>query len=137
MKSVTLINLGGPFTANLPHDQYCARTGVCACTVTHQGSLVITAEGERGKRVEPKKVNASIHINAGGKLEGLNPAVLQVPEVKAALKAGTLKKEFVDKDAPKVATSTTGAATAAETKTPEKKANEPQAGAGEKGKPKK
>ena len=60
----------------LPHAIVCARMGVCQCR----------ASSPNGPRVPP-----SVHLPALGKVEGLHEAVLDVPQIARARRAGRVR----------------------------------------------
>jgi len=75
---------------NLPHEAFC-RDG-CACSQT---TVVVTAEnprtGERARKHVVKTVPASMTWLAGERRDGLPAALLEVPDVKAAIDRGHLR----------------------------------------------
>lgn len=103
MKTVTIHNKGpGMFSANLPHDVYCARSGRCHCAVTNHVTLKIDPEtGEKSKGLKPRRVNGAIHVPAGKTLEGLHPFIKAIPEVKTAMKRGKIYFTEQVQEAPK------------------------------------
>jgi hypothetical protein len=75
---------------NLPHESFCRDR--CACSQT---TVVITAEnprtGERARKNVSKTVPASMTLLAGERRAGLSAALLEVPDVKAAIDRGDLR----------------------------------------------
>lgn len=77
--TVTLTNASGRLKVFvLAHETYCKARGRCACTVT---------PGRDGRRI------ASSLTLAAGAREELDEAVLAVPEVERAARAGELRAE--------------------------------------------
>ena len=75
--SVTIVNNTRRMKVfNLTHASYCDALGRCACTILPG----------RAKR----RVATSLTIPAGGEFKGLADAVLAVPEIARAVKAGQL-----------------------------------------------
>ncbi len=73
--NITLINATRRMKVlNLPHASYCERRGACACT-------------QRGDR----RLASSLTLPAGVVLEGLDEAVLAVPQVLALVRTGELR----------------------------------------------
>jgi hypothetical protein len=76
---------------NLPHDTYCA-DGDCACSDT---TLVVLDEnprtGERAPRRVTRKTPDSLTLLARERLVDLPMAILDVPEVKAAIARGLVR----------------------------------------------
>ena len=70
---------------NLPHDLYC-EAGECACSDV---VMVVAAEnprtGARGLRHTSRKMPGSLTLFARERRAGLPVAILEVPEVKAAI----------------------------------------------------
>lgn len=78
--TVILTNTSGRLkTFTLPHESYCATRGRCACAMTP------------GR--EPRRVPSSLTLAAEARLEGVDEAVLAVPEVDRALRVGALRVE--------------------------------------------
>jgi len=76
--TVTLTNTSGRLkTFTLPHESFCAARGRCACAMTP------------GR--DPRRVPSSLTLAAEARLEGVDEAVLAVPEVDRALRAGALR----------------------------------------------
>lgn len=75
---------------NLPHESFCRDR--CACSQT---TVVITAEnprtGERARKHVPKTVPSSMTLLADERRAGLPAALLEVPDVKAAIARGHLR----------------------------------------------
>ncbi len=75
--TITLTNSSGRLkTFTLPHESYCKARGRCACAMT---------PGRDARRVP-----SSLTLAADARLEGVDEAVLAVPEVERALRAGEL-----------------------------------------------
>jgi hypothetical protein len=78
--TLILTNTSGRLKAfTLSHESYCAARGRCACATT---------PGRDARRVP-----SSLTLAAGARLEGVDEAVLAVPEVARALRAGELRVE--------------------------------------------
>lgn len=78
--TITLTNPSGRMkTFTLPHESYCKARGRCACAMASSRA--------------PRRVPASLTLAAGARLEGVDEAVLAVPEVDRALRAGELRVE--------------------------------------------
>ena len=77
---------------NLPHETFCKAAGKCSCaretvtTVVHDPRT-----GERSPASRVKRIPASMTILGLETRENLPDAFLDVPEVKAALRAGRLR----------------------------------------------
>jgi hypothetical protein len=77
---------------NLPHETYCKAAGRCACaketvtTVVHDPKT-----GERSMVSRVKRIPSSLTILGLEAREGLPDALLEIPEVKRALRAGRLR----------------------------------------------
>jgi hypothetical protein len=85
---IALTNLSGRIKSfDLPHETYCKARGDCACTLLP------------GK--EQRRICASITIPAGKSLRNLPDAVLEVPAVRRAIKAGLLSVKKEKKAEPK------------------------------------
>lgn len=85
---------------NLPHDAYCA-DGDCACTDT--AVLVIDENprtGERAPRRVTRKTPDSLTLLARERRVDLPTAVLEVPEVRAAIARGLVRVVEQKPDAP-------------------------------------
>ncbi len=75
--SITLINATKRIKLfNLPHASYCKALGNCACTV------------QQGKN---RRICKSLTLPAGASLDNIPEAVLDIPEVQRAVRAGVLK----------------------------------------------
>lgn len=76
---------------NLEHDSYC-RADACACSDI---TAIVVEEnprtGERAPRHIPKKAPGSLTLLARERKEGLPSAVLDVPDVKAAVARGHVR----------------------------------------------
>ena len=73
--NITLINATRRMKVlNLPHASYCEARGACACT-----------------RSGDRRLASSLTLSAGAVLEGLDEAVLAVPQVLALVRAGELR----------------------------------------------
>jgi len=73
--TITLINTSGRIAViNLIHEIYCEALGTCVCT---------TLRGKRHAR--------AVTIPAGESVTGLHEAVLTIPEVIRAIRAGQLR----------------------------------------------
>ncbi len=78
--TVMLTNTSGRLkTFTLPHESFCAARGRCACAMTP------------GR--DPRRVPSSLTLAAEARLEGVDEAVLAVPEVGRAVRAGELRVE--------------------------------------------
>jgi hypothetical protein len=75
---------------NLPHESFCRDR--CACSQT---TVVVTVEnprtGEHARKSVQKTVPASMTLLAGERRAGLPAALLEVPDVKAAIDRGHLR----------------------------------------------
>lgn len=84
--SVTLTNTSGRMkTFVLAHETYCSARGECACTVT---------PGRNARRVA-----SSLTLATGARVTDFDDAVVRVPEVARAARAGELR---VEREAPPV-----------------------------------
>jgi hypothetical protein len=85
---------------NLPHDTYC-RNGDCACSDT---AVVVVEEnprtGARAPRRVARKTPDSLTLLARERRAGLPTALLEVPEVKAAIARGRVRVVEQTPDAP-------------------------------------
>jgi hypothetical protein len=76
---------------NLPHEAYCGH-GDCGCS---DMTFVVTDEnprtGERAGRLVMRKTPASLTLLAKERRAGLPIAILEVPEVKAAIRRGWVR----------------------------------------------
>jgi len=78
--TVTLSNTSGRLkTFTLPHESFCAARGRCACAMTP------------GR--DPRRVPSSLTLAAKTRLEGVDEAVLAVPEIDQTVHAGELRVE--------------------------------------------
>jgi len=78
--TIALINTTSRLkTYTLPHESYCKARGRCACAITQRRST--------------RRVPSSLTLAAEARLEGLDEAVLVVPEILRALRAGELRLE--------------------------------------------
>ena len=76
--TVMLKNTAGRMKVfNLPHDPFCLRAGTCACA-------------ELPGR-PPRRLASSLTLPAGAEASGLPDAVLELPEVARAVRAGELR----------------------------------------------
>jgi hypothetical protein len=70
---------------NLPHEVFC-KSGECACTDVPIVSVALNPRtGERASRQSTRRVCASLTLLAGERRSGLPAAVLDVPEIRAAI----------------------------------------------------
>jgi hypothetical protein len=77
---------------NLPHETFCKAAGKCSCTRETVTTVVHDSKtGERSPVSRVKRIPASLTILGLEAREGLPDAVLEVPEVKRALRAGRLR----------------------------------------------
>lgn len=93
MSTIDLQNVAHPprpLDFHLPHEVVCAAVGACSCLRTKAG--VSRVDPETRKRVSdpvnrrvPGTLSLMARGTAGSTLTGLHPAVLEAPEVKAAL----------------------------------------------------
>lgn len=82
---IVLVNVSGqPVVFNLPHQIYCSGAGECRC---HWTEYQATEQAKAGivRRVRRVRTPDSITVLSRQTTPELHPAVLQVPEVKAAL----------------------------------------------------
>ena len=78
--TVTLINTSGRIKCvTLPHEIYCKALGRCVCTMT---------PGRNARRIP-----TSLTLAAGARLELVDEAVLAVPEIANAVRAGEMRVE--------------------------------------------
>ena len=82
-----LVNLSNtPFVATLYHDVFCAAQKACGCEREQVTRPVRRADGTFGNRTEMRLIPKSITVPERGRLLGLPQAVLEIPQVKAAMK---------------------------------------------------
>lgn len=76
---------------NLDHNAYCG-TGTCACSeITTTVLEENPRTGDRAPKRMTKKAPAVLTLLARERQEGLSDAVLQVPEVRAAIERGHVR----------------------------------------------
>jgi len=75
-----------PHTFNLPHESYCKAMGKCSCRIEHHPRMREDRRaGRRWVVKERLRICDSIHLSPRSRTVPLNPAVLECPEVKAAI----------------------------------------------------
>ena len=77
---------------NLPHESYCKSAGQCSCD--KQTVTVVVQDprtGERNLVSRDKRIPSSLTLLSQETRKDLPEAVLEVPEVKRALRAGRLR----------------------------------------------
>ena len=77
---------------NLPHESYCKSAGRCSCE--KQTVTVVVQDprtGERSPVSREKRIPSSLTLLSQETRKDLPDAVLEVPEVKRALRAGRLR----------------------------------------------
>ena len=103
---------------NLPHESYCKSAGKCSCA--KQTVTVVVQDprtGERNQVSRDKRIPSSLTLLSQETRKDLPEAVLEVPEVKRALRTGRLRvieQKSGSKDEPPVDTGVTEPAPAAE-----------------------
>jgi hypothetical protein len=84
--AVGLVNPSNqPFTVTLYHDVFCEAAKACSCSKERVTRPVRGRDGSFGQRVEMRLIPVSFTIDGGKRKMGIHDAVLQVPQVKAAM----------------------------------------------------
>lgn len=84
--AVGLVNTSNhPFTVSLYHDVFCEAAKFCGCTKERVARPVRGANGSFGQRMETLLIPVSFTIDGGKRKMGIHDAVLQIPQVKAAM----------------------------------------------------
>lgn len=84
-----------PFTVSLYHDSYCADSGSCKCKCFTAMVPVASDDGVQRSQFVERRVPETLYVAPrgmpGSTVEGLNDAVLQIPQVKVARKRRALR----------------------------------------------
>lgn len=84
-KVILVEKLGRSLTLNLPHDS-CAARGGCSCRWAWLRTAVLDRQGTRKPKKVRRRICDSVMILANGKSDELHRSVLDLPEVKGALR---------------------------------------------------
>lgn len=99
--AVTLTNTTDRhLAASLYHGIYCVGGGPCRCLQREVRRPVRLADGTTRSEFEQQRIPVTIDLPPGGSLAGLHPAVMKVPQIKAAVDEGMLGVKIVAEAAP-------------------------------------
>jgi len=103
--TVTLKNVSRrPFVVTLYHEHYCAKGGTCNCKKSALPTNTRLPSGSLATTVKEVHIPASFRLDPKETREGLEDAILQVPQVATALKARPTVLRHVLTATPKGAT---------------------------------